>query len=326
MAIFSLGHPNSPWVAHPRVRTRPPASPAPATALARLTLLHRLYIRAPGAPAFGLSVETAGPAKLENVLSVAVTSRNAVYWANETGIGIAAPANADRPPSAAKPRGLTLDNAGGLVAIDGGLLRLIGGGSVGLLVPRSNGAQETLTKIESVVQLSTGDWLVADGGERVVHRFGRAGAYTGPFATARVLRLAVNEVDEVAALDREQKGILLFDAAGKSLGRIPFKGTGYDLQNVEDLAYDAFGHLYVLDRGAVAVFSPYPAAPAAAGPLPAPPAASPAGRASAYRLVTLFAEPERNAAGFHKATAFGIDQSGALYLYDDRAQRILVYR
>jgi len=210
--------------------------------------------------------------------------------------------------------------------IDGGLLKLPGGGSIGLLVPRSNGAQETLAKVESVVQLSNGDWLVMDGGEKAIHRFARAGAYGGTFATVRAARLAINETDEVAALDRDQKGIQLFDPTGKSLGRIPFKGTGYDLQNPEDLTYDAFGHLYVLDRGAIAVFSPYPATPPAPGAMPAAAPAAPAGRASAYRLITTFAEPEKNVAGFHKATAFAVDQSGAIYLYDDRAQRILVYR
>lgn len=313
-ALVALGDPISAMESLQRVRNHAPTSAAAATALARLTLLHRLYVRTASSPAFVLSTETAGPAKLDNVLSLRITARNAVYWASETGIGVAAPANADRPPSAAKPRGVALDTAGGLVAIDGGLLRLAGGATVAVLVPRPNGAQETLTKIESVVQLSNGDWLVIDGGEKAIHRFARAGAYIGPFATVRPVRLAVNDLDEVAALDRDQKAVVLFDAAGKNLGRLPLKGTGYDLQNPADITYDVFGHLYVLDRGTIAVFSPYPAAPPA----------SVAGRAGAYRLVTAFTES--NPGGFHRAAAFAVDQAGVLYLYDERAQRILVYR
>jgi len=325
-ALVALGDPIGAMEALQRVRTRAPSGAAATTALMRLTLLNRLYVRTRSGPAFALSAETAGPAKVENVLALASTRRNAVYWAGETTLGIVAPANADRPPAATRPRAVALDNTGALVVVDGGLLKLTGGGSIGLLVPRSNGAQETLAKVESVVQLSNGDWLVMDGGEKAIHRFTRAGGYGGPFATIRASRLAVNETDEVAALDREQKGIQLLDAAGKSLGKIPFKGTGYDLQNPEDLAYDAFGHLYVLDRGAVAVFSPYPSTPPAPGTIPAAAPAAPAGRASAYRLLTVFSEPEKNVTGFHKATAFTLDQSGALYLYDERAQRILVYR
>ena len=45
-----------------------------------------------------------------------------------------------------------------------------------------------------------------------------------------------------------------------------------------------------------------------------------------YRLVTLFAEPKTSTTGFHKATAFAVDDSGAIYLYDENAKRILVYR
>jgi TolA-binding protein len=324
-ALVSLGDPISAMEELQLVRNLWPNTPAAAIALARTTLLHRLYVRARGGPAFALAPDTLGPAKLEGVLSVTATSRNAVYWANDSGIGIATPANAEKPPAAAKPRGLTVDTNGNLVGIDGGVLRLPGGTTVGLLVPRPNGSQETLTRIEAVAQLSNGDWLVMDGSEKAIQRFTRAGAYVGPFASGRVSRLAVDPFDEVAGLDRDQKGVLLFDATGKSLGRIPAKGTGYDLQNPMDLTYDAFGHLYVLDRIAIAVFSPYPAAPDAVAPAATPPAAA-ASRAAAYRLVTLFAEPEKSSSGFHKATAFAVDQSGAVYLFDDRAQRMMVYR
>ena len=328
-ALVSLGEPISAIEDLQQVRNRWPNTPAAAAALSRITLLHRLYVRARGGPAYLLSSESLGPAKIDNGLAVKVTGRDAIYWAGEATLGSAAPANAERPPAATKPRGLTLDNTGSLVVMDGGLLRLSGGATVPLLVPRSNGTPETLTKIESVVQLSNGDWLVMDGNEKAIHRFTRAGAYARPFATARVSRLAVNAFDEVAGLDRDQKGVVFFDAAGKALDRLPAKGTGYDLQNPEDLTYDAFGHLYVLDRSAIAVFSPYPSAPvigAARVVGAAAPASNPTNRAGAYRLVTFFAESEKTPAGLHKGTAFAVDSSGAVYLYDDRAQRLLVYR
>jgi TolA-binding protein len=319
--LVSLGDPISAMEEMQQVRNRWPGTPAAATALARITLLNRLYLRARSGPAFVLGTESVGPAKLENVLGLAVTSRDALYYANEAGVGVATPAAADKFPAVAKSRGITLDSTGNPVAIDGGVLRPIAGNALPVLLPKPNGTPEALTKIDAVAQLSNGDWLVMDGGEKVIHRFGRGGAYAGPFVTAKVSRLAVSPLDEVAGIDRDQKGIALFDATGRSIGRIALKGTGYDLQNPEDLTYDAFGHLYVLDRTSVAVFSPYPAAPAA-------PAATPAVRAAtrSYRLLTLFAEPEKSPTGFHKATAFAIASSGTVYLYDDRAQRIMVYR
>ena len=165
-----------------------------------------------------------------------------------------------------------------------------------------------------------------DGNGKNIHRYGKTGTYQGPFALSHASRLAVNAVDEVAAIDKDQKAIVFFDATGKISGKIPLKGTGYDLQNPEDLTYDAFGHLYVLDRGAIAVFSPYPAAPPAASAALAAPAAPAASAARTYRLVTLFAEPEKSVAGFHKGTAFALNQAGVIYLYDENAKRILVYR
>ena len=36
--------------------------------------------------------------------------------------------------------------------------------------------------------------------------------------------------------------------------------------------------------------------------------------------------PQADAAGFKRATAFALDRSGTIYLYDDRAERVMVYR
>ena len=36
--------------------------------------------------------------------------------------------------------------------------------------------------------------------------------------------------------------------------------------------------------------------------------------------------PQADAAGFRRATAFALDRSGTVYLYDDRAERVMVYR
>ena len=131
-------------------------------------------------------------------------------------------------------------------------------------------------------------------------------------------RLAINAVDQVAAFDRDQKAVAFFNAAGKITDRLPLKGAGYVFENPVDLAYDAFGHLYVLDREAVGVFSPYPATKGA----PAP-----AANAPRYRLVTLFQDlVEKSPSSLRRATALAVDQGGALYLADDRAQKIRVYR
>ena len=337
----SLGDPISAMEEMQQVRNRWPNTPKAAEALGHISLLNRLYVRAKNGPAFALATDAAGPTKIENVTAMALTGKGAIYYATDQGFGPAVPLDAPKPPSAVKPHGMTVDSLKNLVVIDGGVLKpMTGDKTVAFFLPRTNGTQQPLIKIQGVIQLSNGDWIVSDEDEKGLYKFSRDGKYTGIYSPSKISKLAVNAIDEVAAVDKDQKSIVIFDAAGKTLTKIPLKSVtpAYDLQDVQDLTYDEFGHLYVLDRGQIAVFSPYtpPSAASAAGAragAPAPAPATPPGRGAAaapsgmsYHLVTLFAEPEKSTTGFHKATAFAVDDGGAIYVYDENAKRILVYR
>lgn len=308
-----------------QIRNRWPTARAAATALAQTSLLHRLYIRARSGPAYTLSPETVGPAKLQNVVALALSSRPTLYFASESTLGVLTAGSPDRPQVVARPRGFVVDRTGAVVAFDATSLRPPTGAAMTLSVTTSSGAPKALSDIEAVGQFSNGDWIVADGSDRNLQRFSHAGAFIGAFAPGRITHLVVSGTDDVVAVDRDLKAVVVFDSVGKNTSRIPLRAAGYDLGNVEDIAVDAFGHVYVLDRAAIAIFSPYPAAPAAAAaasPTPAP--GTP--RALAYRLVTLFAPPEADPTAFKRATAFAVDPSGAVFLYDDRTQRVMVYR
>lgn len=309
-----------------QVRNRWPNTPEAATALAQTTLLHRLYIRARTNPAYVLSAETIGPAKLQNVVSLALSSRPTLFYAAESGLGILTTGSPDRPQTVVRPRGLVVDRNGAVVAFDATSLRPATGNPILLSLPQSGGTPKPLTDLEAAAQFSNGDWLITDGDDRSIQRFSGAGTYVGVFAAGRLAPLVVTATDDVVGVDRDAKTIVVFDSTGKSTARIPFRGAGYDLQNVEDLAVDAFGHVYVLGREAIAVFSPYPATPATPATPAAPAAAAAASRATTYRLVTLFAPPQADTTAFKRATAFALDPSGAIYLYDDRAEKVMVYR
>jgi outer membrane protein assembly factor BamD (BamD/ComL family) len=318
--LVSLGDPIAAMEDLQQVRNRWPNTGEAAEALARLTLLHRLYVRAPNGAAFALSTETVGPAKVNNVVAMAAPRGRAIYYAADSGVGLVAPADAAPPPTVARPRGLAVDNLGRLVVLDGATLRTPTGDLGPLALPRPNGVPEPLAGIDSAVQFSTGDWLVIDPDKKGILWFNAAGGVVGLIGSTRVTKIALNATDEIAGLDRDQKAIALWDPAGKPAGRIPFRGAGYDLQNPEDLAFDAFGHLYVLDRTSIAVFGPHPVATGGAAP------AAPADRGAAYRLLTIYTATERPVGGLRRATSFAIDQAGTVYVHDDRAQRILVFR
>lgn len=311
-ALVAQGEPVLAMEELQQVSNRWPGTPAAAEALARTTLLHRLYLRTPNSPAYVASAEAAGPAKLQNVIGLAFTAQHALYFAAESGLGVVLPDTAERPKVLARPRGVFADQAGRLAAFDQGTIHPAVGDPVNVAVPQSNGTPKALSNLQAVAQLSNGEWLVADGDDRNLHRFAAGGAHLGAFAQGRFNQLAVTGADDVAALDRDQRAIVMFDNTGKLTARIPVRAAGYDLQDVEDLAFDAFGHLYVLDRNAVAVFT--------AHPRPAD------GAAVTYRLLALFAPAQNDPAGFRRATAFALDPSGAVFLYDERAARVLVYR
>ena len=49
-------------------------------------------------------------------------------------------------------------------------------------------------------------------------------------------------------------------------------------------------------------------------------------RGDDYRLRTLFVDtPEKGREGF-RATSFGVDRSGAIFLYDETIKQMVVYR
>ncbi|MFI5179657.1 MAG: hypothetical protein ACHQO8_13890, partial [Vicinamibacterales bacterium] len=98
--------------------------------------------------------------------------------------------------------------------------------------------------------------------------------------------------------------VQIFDRDGKPLGKILQKGTGYEFDNPVDLTFDAFGHLYVLDRGKSSVFI----------------------FGAKNRLITTVTMPEKSPGMFSKAMAFALDRAGRMYIFDDRAQTIQVYQ
>jgi TolA-binding protein len=317
--LLSQGDPILAMEEMQQARNRFPSSPAAALALSRISLLHRLYVRAKGAPTYSAAADAIGPARLQNVLALAITPRQTVYYAAENSVGIAIPATGDKPPVVQKPRGLAIDNIGQVYVIDGASLRAFGSGdAIALQRSRPDGPPEPLEEVEGVVQLSTGDWLVADGGTRAIHKYSKTGEYGGIWTQSRAGRLAINALDQIAGIDRDQKVIVFYNAAGKVTDRLPLKGAGYVFENPVDLTFDAFGHLYVLDREAIGVFSPYPATKGA----PAPAAGAPR-----FRMVTVFQDlVEKSPSSFRRASAFAVDQAGAVYLADERAQKIRVYR
>ena len=268
-----------------------PGSPEAAVALNWNTILYRLYIRAPSQPAYTASGRTLGAANLKyrDVSAVAVDPQDRVLLAHKNGLAVfdgkgtlVRSVNGDSPSAVALTfGGLPLQVRGNALIPEGALAIRLG-------LPQSDGKMKEIDEISAVLALSTGGWLVGDRKNKVVQMFSAEGKYEKAFVTTPVDRLVKSTLQDVAVLDRDAKQVSVFDWTGKSIGRVVARGTGYELTNPVDIAFDTLGHLYVLDRskGAVLVFS------------------------SPTKLLTTFSIPEKSPGAFQKAVAFALDSAG----------------
>jgi len=107
----------------------------------------------------------------------------------------------------------------------------------------------------------------------------------------------------LAALDADQKTVTLLARDGRITGRVAERGANYQLRQPGDVAFDALGHVYVLDRAAVYVFT-----------------------ARGDRLLATFMSPDKSAGAFSNAQALALDAAGRLYIYEGRTDIVQVYQ
>ena len=276
-----------------RIREEFPERPEAVEALARTTILFRLHIRTAGAT---YSVSPAQPASRldRRVIALATdTAGNVVY---ATDRGVSSLARGLRLPRVDRPRGLAVDGGGNVAVISRGRLERDTGPALVAAVP-DDGELQPLTEIDAAVELSSGEWLVADRDQNAVLRF-RDGAYVNRYAAVRARRLAVDSEDRIAMLDDDER--LSVYADGREIAQIPMRNAAYRIDNPVDVAFDALGHLYLLDREGIYVF----------------------GRN--LRLLRTFTRDTFATLPFDRATALAVDAYGRLFVADDRDDRIYV--
>jgi outer membrane protein assembly factor BamD (BamD/ComL family) len=289
-----------------RVRNQFSDTPAAATALEWNTILYRLYIRAPAQPAYVFSGRTlAGPGgKIKDVRAVAVDAENNVLVTTDKAVSVYGATGAQlRTITAPEARGVFFDRLGNVLTIYETGIRGEDRSTLRLAIAGSDGRPREL-KVEAGAVTSLGDYLIADEEAKAILRFGSDGKFKGDFAKQiNARRLAITDLDEVAALDRDTKTVTIMDRDGKVVGRIAERGGSYQLRNPADVAFDGFGHVYVLDRAAVLVFSH-----------------------DGSKLLTTFTVPEKTPGALTQAEAFALDSAARLYVFDDRAESVQIYR
>ena len=303
-ALALQGQPRLAMEEFQQVRNRFPQSPWAQPALERTTALYRLFGGAKPAfspdPAFSL---LAGDV-LKDVRALAVAPGGVLWIASEkTRSAVPFDASGKAGPSLTAEEPCTLSLApGGEVVLAGRTAVRVGPKDIRTFStpPEKPGAAaKPVDKILAAALTQGGSVLVSDEDREAVLRFDAKGQYLGAFpgrdATKRkVSRILVDGEGAVVTLDREEKTVRVWDEAGRLLRTLGPAG----LKRPSDVAVDAFRNLYVADEeGGVLVFNPQ------------------------GQLLVTIASPEMK-----RPRAITLDATGAVLVYDDRAERVLRYR
>lgn len=289
------------------VRQQFPGTPMAADALNLNTILYRLYVRAPVQPPYAFSGRTIGTDRSDyrDVVGLLMQPDGRLLLGHKGGAAIFdAKGAAAGAVSSSEPSAFFIDEKNRVVFARNGSLMADRAESVSISVPEKDGKMRIVEEIPAVVVTATGERLVADSKGHEVLRVAPDGKYIGSFAKVDATRIAINAFGDVAMLERRSKTIFLSDRDRKVAGKILPRGASYELDEPVDIAYDAFDHLFVLDRarGSVLVFGPK------------------------NRLVASLTIPDKSPGAFTRAAALSLDAAGRLFIFDERAKRIQVYQ
>jgi TolA-binding protein len=304
--LTALGAPFEAMQELQRVRDAFPGTPEAQRALEWNTLLFRLYTEAPSP--YSLPPKPLGGGRLRDVIMLAFTRRGHLMALSEQSVFVLHPEEGTVISNAAvRDVRVVIDQPNGtLMTIQQSRAIYEKGLNVQLGVPRGNGELRPLDNVPSAVRTASGDLLVVDRSAKNISRFTGEGEFLAPFAAVPADSLVINNIDDVAALDRggrrvsvlKHDGQLVFTLGGKGAARVAF-------DNPVAVSWDPLGHLYVLDRGlgVLYVFTP------------------------AGALLKTFEGPERNAPGsLRRAGALAVDNAGRVFVDDDRTASVQVFR
>lgn len=290
-----------------RIRQQYPGTPEAATALNFGTMLYRLYVRGKTQAPYAFSGRYIGAetARFNDVMGIIIDDSGRVLLGHKNGIAIYDDKGAmARSIAAAEPSTFFVEQKTRIVIVRKDAFVPDGATMSQISVPQTGRLPRPVEEIPAVVVLSNGDRLVADKSQKTVIRISPQGKYIANFLTINTERMARNELDDVAIVDRDSKAIVMVDRDGKPLAKIPLKGTGYAIAEPVDLAFDSLGHLFVLDGGkpGIYIFGPK------------------------NRLVGTVTSGLKEAGALQRPKALAVDAAGRLLVFDEASRRIQVYQ
>lgn len=168
-----------------------------------------------------------------------------------------------------------------------------------------NGKPQPLGELRSIARNPFGDYFVVSNQTAGIHSFDPKGANIPQNLLANsqkeYIKVLINQRNEIYALDKQHKQIVLFSPDGKTLYGIGTMGKNYEFERIEDFSVDQANHLYVLAKNprGVLIFSP------------------------SGNLLKYLPSAKKEPPTFEDAKAIAVGPSGAIYILDKNSRRIL---
>jgi outer membrane protein assembly factor BamD (BamD/ComL family) len=303
-ALALQGQPRLAMEEFQQVRNRFPQSPWAQPALERITALYRLFGGPKPAFALDAGFSLAAGDVLKDVRALAIDAAGTLWIAsNKTKSTVPFDASGKAGPSlsAEDARALSLTPAGEVVLATRNAVRLGAKDIRSFTTPpdKPGSSPKPVDQILAAAVTPGAATLVSDEDRGAILRYDAKGQYLGTFpgsdATKRkVSRIVVDGEGGIVTLDREEKVVRVWSETGRLVRAVGPAG----LKRPADVAVDAFRNLYVADEDlGVLVFN-----------------------AQGQPLTTI-TSPE-----IRRPKALTMDATGAVLVWDDRAERVLRYR
>ena len=196
LSFVALGDPFSAIEELQRVRARFPGTEHAATALQWNTALYRLHVGTPQQAGFSAAgrVLPAAPGKLRDVEAIVVTPKGELAVVSDNVAMMLSATGAAGRSFAQAARGLLIDGAGRLMAVQKGALAY-DQAVLPLSIPKTDGTLKQLDDVTAAVAWATGEYLVSDKSSRSILKFSLDGKPQGVLASGVTHRMAVNLLD-----------------------------------------------------------------------------------------------------------------------------------
>jgi TolA-binding protein len=294
-----------------QVIDRFPESPYSKRALDFNTLIYRLYISPPANkknyspdPAYTavlreLDEPTAMVMDQQKNLYVSDKGKKTIYVFDAAG-------KLTNTLSVLSPYSLALDASGSLIVLTDTAAMLPDKTSLSFSIAREGKQQaQPLQELRSIARNQFGDYFVVSNQQPGIFVFDRTGASLASNQLSKMekefLKVRINNRNQIFAMDKQRKQIVLFSPEGQTLFGIGPSGKGYEFDRIEDFEIDQSNHLYLLTKNprGVLIFSPD------------------------GHLMNFIASVEKSPGALEDPRLLAVSPSGSIYILDKSLHRIL---